>query len=211
MNANNSSPSAQSHVSLRLQLYIRGKDIVFAVQVCPQWLPNLLLLDLALHCLSPYVPVSSYLLMPYLFSVCIFYASAQQEAPFLQRLSEMAEGQPQMIAWSRASGLWAVSFLPQLRAVCLQKLGRGCRKGPATHGRREALPASHRQAACAGGKQEAGSDRTRGWAQERIKGVKTEVSQRRILAFVRLLHQHCGVLGFRPGYKPGLIELYVQH
>lgn len=72
-----------SHASLRLQLYIGGKDIVFVVQVCPQWLPNLLLLALALHCLLPYVPVSSYLLMPYLFSVRLFHASAQQEAPFL--------------------------------------------------------------------------------------------------------------------------------
>lgn len=111
-----------------------------------------------------------------------------QEAPFLQRLSEMAEGQ---------QSLWAMSG----QAVCLQKPGRGCRKGPATHGRRKASPASHRQAACAGRKQEAGSNRTRRRAQERIKGAKTEVSQRRILAFVRISHQHCGVLDFRPGYR----------
>lgn len=109
--------------------------------------------------------------------------------------------------------LWAVT-LRSLRVLRTHwnSLAGGCRTAPATWGRREALPASLGQAVCGSRRRKAnahpaaqrgrekqavaglraeqkqGVTKAKGKAQECIKGAKTEVSWRRTLAFVRLLH-----------------------
>ena len=81
--------------------------------------------------------------------------------------------------------------------LCLHRVGRQFveqegSKHPSCRLRRRGKPAC----ATSASKAEAGSDKTRGQARERVEGDGTEISQRKTLAVVRLSQKHCGTLTF---------------
>lgn len=81
------------------------KDVVFVVQVCPQWLPNILLLAVALCialtiCRHLQLPPHAHLLCFPALCIC-----SSQKLHFPRDSHELAEAQPQMTILSSASGL----------------------------------------------------------------------------------------------------------